>query len=246
MLHDAVDVAKELEIPDFEHRQPFEARPTRRTRLTVGSWAMRNWGRWARPVACAGLLAACADEDAIWTAEAWDLRATVEPEFVHIEATIADVHGDFIHMSIRKDGYDNGYTIERSPSGGQPDRDWSRVHRWFGDFYPDTYLEGRIDDGSGDGPTEFETYAFRLDRTETTRTNWPDEGGSDYEYITSVYPYADGQPLHPGFEPGGYEIEVYAWYTGFAEARHPSTGGENGVQYIHYERRIVTTRFEIE
>ncbi len=173
----------------------------------------------------------------------WDVTATVAKDHILIAACISDLHGDYIHMSIRKQGHKNGYTVKRSPAPGQPHRDWSRVHHWFGEMHPDTYLEGRIDDGSGEGPTWAETYTFRIPRGKTSspRQDYADEGGSDYVYITYGYPYADGNYQHPEFDSGTYEIEIYAWYTGSADDSHPAADGSEGVQYIHYDSPLATT-----
>jgi len=193
------------------------------------------------------MLAACSSEDSRWDDERWQLAVTVEPDHLRIQATIADIHGDYIHMSIRREGHENGYTIERSPAPNQTSRDWSRVHHWFGDMYPDTYLEGRIDDGSGAGPSDFQTFSFKVPRGVTqARSNYPDEGGSDYTYITRGYSYADGNNRHPSFPSGNYEIEIYAWYTGKSQGRHPAIDGSDGVQFVHYEHHITSVEFTIE
>jgi hypothetical protein len=195
----------------------------------------------------AGGILGCDDYDhTIWYAEEWNVATRVEEEHLLVAATIVDVHGDFIHMSIRREGHVNDYTVERSPAPEQPERDWSRVHHWFGELHPDTYLEGRIDDGSGEGPPSFETYTFRLPRSTNPRDNFAEEGGSDYVYITKGYDYADGNPGHPGFGAGTYEIEIYAWYTGRVNDHHPSIDGRPGVQYVHYEHPITSTTFVIE
>ena len=180
--------------------------------------------------------------------EMWDVNANVTAGYLTIKATIADYHGDFIHMSIRRKGWRNGYSVERSPAENQPKRDWSRVHHWFGQMHPNTYLEGRIDDGSGEGPFEFTTYMFKLpvNKNSATRQNFPDKNGSDYQYITRGYYYADGNPLHPSFPPGSYEIEIYPWYTGSANGRHPSKNDNEEVQYIHYEQQLASTTFVIK
>ena len=177
----------------------------------------------------------------------WDVSTTVAQDHIQITASISDRHGDFIHMSIRKQGRDNAYTIKRSPAAGQTHRDWSRVHRWFGQMHPDTYLEGRIDDGSGEGPHWNTTYTFRIPRGKTyLRRDYADEGGSDYVYITEGYTYADGQDRHPAFGPGVYEIVIYAWYTGDADDEHPATDGSDGVQYVHYDPLASTGWFKVE
>lgn len=192
--------------------------------------------------------AACGeDPDAVWTDPRWDVAASVDGTDLLISATIGNVHDDFIHVSIRKDGWDNGYTIERSPAPDQPDRDWSRPHRWFGDFYPDTWLEGRFEDGRNDGgPSSFASFTYRVPLAPGTRSNYPDEDGGEYDYLTRGYNYADGQSRHPGFPAGDYEIEIYAWYTGRQSVGHPAIGGQSGVQYIHFERQIATTRFTVD
>jgi len=179
--------------------------------------------------------------------ETWHVSAEKNGSFLEITARIADYHGDFIHMSIRKKDYDNNYSIERSPSPGQPERDWSRVHYWFGELNPDTYLEGRIDDGSGDGPYRFTTYKFQLPISSGfSRRNYEDLNGSDYEYITEGYSYADGNFTHPGFSSGTYEIVVYPWYTGKVDFRHTAIDGEPEVQYIHYESLLASAEFAID
>lgn len=209
---------------------------------------MRAYLFWVAGLAYVAAACGDGDPDGIFNAEEWAVKATVEDEALVIEATLATIHGnDFTHMSIRKAGWDNAYDVARSPSPEQPDRDWSRVHRWFGELHPNTYLEGSFHDGSfGKPPTDFDTYAYRLALDPQARTNWPDEAGSGYQYITRGYSYADNNPGHPGFGPGEYEIEIYAWYTGSADDLHPAAGGQSGVQYIHYERRVATTRFTIE
>lgn len=177
----------------------------------------------------------------------WNVNADVSADYLTIEATIANYHGDFIHMSIRKSNWNNNYTVKRSPAGDQPKRDWSRVHRWFGKMNSNTYLEGRIDDGSGDGPHQFTTYFFKLPINQSMpRKDFQDQNGSDYEYITTGYYYADGHAGHPNFTPGNYEIEIYPWYTGTANDQHPAKDGEEGVQYIHYEEPIASTTFVID
>ncbi len=187
------------------------------------------------------------DEEDVWDSEKWNVTATVADDHILITATIADIHGDFIHMSIRREGRDNGYTVERSPAPDQLDRDWSRVHHWFGELHADTYLEGRIDDGSGEGPSKFRTYSFQLPRSlSLSRQDFPDMNGSDYKYITRGYSYADGNGRHPAFNVGNYEIEIYAWYTGTANFIHPAIDGYSGVQYIHYERPITSAKFVID
>ena len=188
------------------------------------------------------------DPDGIFHAEEWAVAATVADDALVIEVTLATIHGsDFTHMSIRKAGWSNSYDVARSPAPEQPDRDWSRPHRWFGEFHPNTYLEGSFHDGSfGRPPATFNTYVYQLSLDPQARTNWPDEGGSDYQYITRGYSYADNNSGHPGFGPGDYEIEIYAWYTGSADDLHPSADGQPSVQYIHYERQIARTRFTVE
>jgi hypothetical protein len=177
----------------------------------------------------------------------WQVAVTIQADSILVAATISDVHGDFIHMGIRKEGHDNGYTIERSPAPGQAERDWSRVHHWFGELHPDAYLEGRIDDGSGAGPSGLETYRFLLPRgADRARQDFSDEDGSDTQYITSVYSYADGHGRHPAFEAGRYEIEIVPWYTGTVNDAHPAIDDRPGVQYLHYEMPITSTTFELE
>jgi len=193
-------------------------------------------------------LTACGEEyvNPIWTDPRWELTATVEPEHVRIAASIADVHGDFVHVSIRKEGHDNGYTPPAGPGPNKPWQDWSRVHRWFGDYYPNTYLEGRFDDGTFRGPPEFTSIEFQVPRARGPRANYPDENGTDFEYITIGYDYAGGINGHPGFGPGEYEIEIYAWYTGVPDDLHPAVDDSfDEVQYIHHEQRIITTRFTV-
>lgn len=212
------------------------------------------------PLAVVGLsaaLSACGDElgDDIFSAPEWRLEATVDEanrELV-IEATFATVHdNDFVHMSIRKEGWDNAY-----PGRTEPDVDWTRPNLWFGDYYPNTYLEGGVYPGPGNykrPPKEFTDYEYRLSLDETERTNWPDQRGSEFNYTTQLYNIydnhrrspGDNMGFHPGFGPGDYEIEIYAWYTGSPDDLHPAVGDEGKVQYIHYERRIVTTRFTID
>ena len=178
----------------------------------------------------------------------WEVSADSTRDHFTISACISDHHGDFIHMSIRKQGWDNKYTIIRSPAAGQAHRDWSRVHRWFGELHPNTYLEGRIDDGSGDGPYWADTFTFRIPRGKTyLRRDYADEGGGDYAYITEGYSYADGQDRHPAFGPGMSEVQIYAWYTGTAEDDHPAADGRDGVQYVHYESPLASTGwFKVE
>lgn len=192
----------------------------------------------------------CGDDfsDYLFVSDEWELGATVEEDALVIEATVATVHGgDFTHVSIRKEGWDNEYDIERSPGPGQPERDWSRPHRWFSELHPNTYLEGSIHDGDFKKPPEdFTTFRYRLDLAPGRRRNWPDEFGSEFQYITRGYSYADNNPSHPGFGPGEYEIEIYAWYTGSANGRHPATDGKPDVQFIHYEYEIVTATFTVE
>jgi hypothetical protein len=192
--------------------------------------------------ALAGCLGSGADADGWWAVE-----ATVESDQVFVEATISQHHTDFIHMSIRKHGWDNGYSIGRSPDPMQPDRDWSRVHHWFGELHPDTYLEGRIDDGRGRGPAAWTTVRFALSRSpDAQRREFPDANGSDYAYITTVYAYADGHLGHPGFEGGDYEIEIYPWYTGSVDAQHRASDDSPEVQYLHHEVSLASTTFVIE
>lgn len=209
---------------------------------------MKKMAVWA--LSCAVMSSACGDEveGSIWTAEEWDITATIEDDAVLLELTTATVHrNDFTHVTIRKEGWSNAYDISRSPSPGQPDRDWSRPHRFFGEFHPDTYLEGSLHDGNFKRPPKtFQTYAYRLPRAAGVRSNWPDERGSEFLYVTRGYSYADNNSGHPGFGPGVYEVEVYAWYTGAADDEHPAANGEPEVQYIHYEQQIVTTQFTIE
>jgi hypothetical protein len=189
--------------------------------------------------------AACGPEEVV--PEEWGVVATVEDDHVQLEATIAHFHTDFIHMSIRQKDWDNAYTVDRSPDPNQPERDWSRVHTWFGDMHPDTYLEGRIDDGSARGPNESTTYRFHLPRlADLDRQDFSDENGSDYVYITSVYSYADGHARHPAFGPGEYEIEIYPWYTGNVNDEHPAINDRPQVQYLHHEAPLTSTTFTIE
>lgn len=182
----------------------------------------------------------------IFSDERWHVSVAVEAESLVVTTTIANVHGDFIHMSIRKKGHDNQYTIERSPAPSQENRDWSRVHHWFMELNPDTYLEGRIDDGGGTGPQRFRTYEFRVPREAgLARGNYPDINGTDYMYITLGYGYADGNYTHPPFAAGEYEIQIYAWYTGWASWTHPSIDDSPKVQYVHYEHPLATFHFTI-
>ncbi len=177
----------------------------------------------------------------------WEVRADVSVDYLTIKATISDYHGDFIHMSIRKANWNNNYTVKRSPAGNQPERDWSQVHQRFGKLYRNTYLEGRIDDGSGAGPSQFKTYIFKLPIDQSMpRKDFQDLNGSGYEYITTGYYYADGQAGHPSFTPGNYEIEIYPWYTGSANNLHPAKDGKEGVQYIHHEQPVASTTFLID
>jgi hypothetical protein len=199
------------------------------------------------PLAAVLLLAACGPGDADWHAEEWDVSVSVTEDHVILSATIADAHGDFVHMSIRREGHDSGYTVERSPAPNQPERDWSRVHHWFGELHPNTYLEGRIDDGNRVGPSTFQTFTFQLPRGVTQpRENFADTLGSDYEYITRGYSYADGNSQHPAFGPGTYEVEIYAWYTGQATATHPAADDSAGVQYVHYEQPLASAVFIVD
>jgi hypothetical protein len=206
---------------------------------------MRDLRRFGALLLAAGWIG-CGLDDSIFDAEEWDVAAEVTPEALVLTATIADVHGDFIHMSIRRDGHDNAYTVERSPGPSQETRDGSRVHTWFEELHPDTYLEGRIDDGRGRGPSRFQSYRFLLPRIAQARQDYEDEHGSEYVYITRGYSYADGHGAHPGFPAGTYEVEIYAWYTGRASARHPSIDDFQGVQYVHYEQPLASTTFVVE
>jgi hypothetical protein len=178
----------------------------------------------------------------------WHVEATVEPDAIVLEATVATPHGDdFTHISFRKVGWDNTYVPERSPAPEQPERDWSRVHRWFGELHRDTWLEGSLHDGAFEKPpADFRTYRYRLDRAPGARRNWPDLRGSKYRYITRGYGYADNHQGHPGFGAGIYEVELYAWYTGDADDLHPASGGEPEVQYVHFEYRVAVARFEVD
>lgn len=199
------------------------------------------------------VLSGCGSDDnndiaSVLDSDEWEVKVNVFDEYIEIQSRITDVFGNFVHISIRKEGHDNGYSIQRSPAPNQPKRDWSRVHTWFGELNPDTYLEGRFDDGSNRGPKEFTTLVYHLPRASGNRQNYADQNGSDYEYITIGYNYADGQyyPSHPGFDAGQYEIEIYAWYTGQSTDTHPAVDDSPGVQYVHYEWKIITTEFTIE
>lgn len=216
-------------------------------RTPVSLAAPRSPALWGA-ILLGALATACGPEtdNEIWNDPGWAVTASVEEDHILIEASIADVHGDFVHVSIRKAGHDNNYTPEVSPAPNKPWQDWSRVHRWFQDYYPNTYLEGRFDDGSFRGPDEFLSVAYRVPRARGVRANYPDENGSSYEYITRGYDYAGGINGHPGFGPGDYEIEIYAWYTGNPSDLHPATDDSfEEVQYIHHERRIVATQFTV-
>ena len=181
--------------------------------------------------------------------QVWELSTEVEDSFLIVKATISNYHNNFVHVSIRKEGWDNGYTIERSPSTSEEKKhqDWSRVHYWFGKLHPNTYMEGRFDNGSGRGPKKPGSFVFKvpIKNTLTDRSNFADELGGDYEYITIGYSYADGNYRHPEFTSGKYEIEIYAWYTGSANSAHPATDGQSDVQYIHYENPIISREFVI-
>jgi hypothetical protein len=99
-----------------------------------------------------------------------------------------------VHISIRKDGHDSNF------GGRQVNNvDWTRPNRWFGEFHPNTYLEGSMYPAPGD-------YRYRLSLDPTDRTNWPDDLGSDYSYTTQFYSVYYGFRDHPGFGPGEFEI----------------------------------------
>lgn len=199
----------------------------------------------------AGLLApllGCDDDsDDIFFSPEWRLMATVDKanDELVIDATLSTVHAnDFIHMSIRRVGHNNRY-----PGRTEPGVDWTRPNVWFGETHTDTYLEGGIYPGGGDfsrPPKAFRDYTYRLSLSRTVRTNWPDVQGSRFSYTTRTYSIYDDHGAHPGFSPGEYEIELYAWYTGEPNDRHPAVGDENKVQYIHSEHQIITTRFTVE
>ncbi len=177
--------------------------------------------------------------------EDFAVSATVDGDKLMILANIHNYHGDFVHMSIRKTGYDNNYGISVSPEAARPEYDWSRVHHWFGVLNPDTFLEGRIDNGWGRGPLTSREFQFELPLAAGTRTNHIDQYGSNYEYITMGYSYADGHASHPAFSSGDYVIAIYPWYTGRADATHPSSDEHEEVQYIHYEDTLATSTFSI-
>lgn len=162
-----------------------------------------------------------------------------------VDARFKTIHGnDFVHVSIRKVGHDNRY-----PGRTEAGVDWTRVDRFFGEFHPDTYLEGSIYPGPGDysrPPREFRDYQYRLSLDPGPRENWPDQHGSRYNYTTQLYNIYDAQNRHPGFGPGEYEIEMYTWYTGPPNELHPAVGEETKVQYIHYEHEIAVARFRID
>ena len=203
----------------------------------------------------------CGDEMTeaeIFSDPAWRLETTVDEarrELV-IEATFRTIHkNDFVHLSIRKEGWDNAFT-DRSEQGV----DWSRPNRWFGEFHPDTYLEGSVYPGPGDyerAPKDFRDYEYRLSLDEAERTNWPDQNGTQFNYTTQRYSIYDnqrrrGRDFHPGFGSGRYEVELYTWYTGPPDDLHPAaseTAGEQDVtkvQYIHFEHRIAVSQFTID
>lgn len=189
------------------------------------------------PVSCHG--------EPPWDDERWDVTVDVEEDAIIISTTVVDIHGDFLHMSIRKEGYENGYTKETSPAIDLKGQDWTRVHHWFEELHPNTFLEGRIDDTGGEGPGDFETYRFRLPRAAHNASIYEDENGSDYVYLANDYYYADRNPT-PEFSPGEYEVEVYAWYTGRPNGDHPLADEEKKrVQYIHYERTLAVANFTI-
>ncbi|MEM1022481.1 MAG: hypothetical protein AAF627_21930 [Myxococcota bacterium] len=197
-------------------------------------------------------------EAEIFSDPAWRLDVTVDEtrrELV-IEATFRTIHADdFVHLSIRKEGWDNDY-----PGRSETGVDWSRPNRWFGELHPDTYLEGSIYPGPGDyerPPKDFRDYTYRLSLDETQRTNWPDEEGSIFSYTTQRYSLYDdqrrsGRAIHPGFGPGRYEVELYAWYTGPPDTLHPTASEVDTeqditkVQYIHLEHTIARTQFTID
>lgn len=192
------------------------------------------------------VLASCGENENFEVPE-WELTATVDEtsrELV-IRARYATVHdNDFVHMSIRKDGWDNAFS-DRTEEGV----DWTRPNRWFGEFHTDTWLEGGMYPGDGDytrPPQEFQDYEYRLSLDPAPRTNWPDRMGSPFNYVTRGYSVYDSHREHPGFEPGEYEVELYAWYTGSPNELHPAVGDETKVQYVHYEREIITTRFTVD
>jgi hypothetical protein len=193
---------------------------------------------------------ACGDDgfaDDIFERPEWDVSAAVDEESgeLVLKLSMRTVHdNDFMHVSIRKEGWDNDYR-DRVEEGV----DWSRTNRWFRDLHPSTYLEGGIYPAPGDYrrlPKEFSTYEFRPTLEPGPRANWPDVLGTDYSWVNQGYNYADGQGGHPGFGPGEYEVEIYAWYTGAPNDLHPIEGDEGRVQFVHYEHRLAITRFAIE
>lgn len=187
-------------------------------------------------------------DDAIFDSPRWSLSVTVDEaaEELVIDAVFATVHdNDFVHMSIRKEGYDNRFR-DLSEDGV----DWTRPNLWFGQMHPDTYLEGGMYPGEGDytrPPRSFRDYRYRLSLAPTRRTNWPDVRGSPFNYTTRGYQAYDDHRGHPGFGPGEYEVELYAWYTGSPDDRHPAANDDaTKVQYVHYERPIVRARFRVQ
>jgi len=206
-------------------------------------------------------LAACGDEMTeaeIFSDPAWRLEVEVDEarrELV-VEATFRTIHeNDFVHLSIRKEGWDNAY-----PGRAEEGVDWTRPNRFFGEMHPDTYLEGSIYPGPGDyerAPKDFRDYEYRLPLDETERMNFPDEMGTRFSYTTQRYSIYDnqrrnGRSVHPGFGPGRYEVELYTWYTGSPDERHPASAEAlaeqdiTKVQYIHFERRIAVAQFTID
>lgn len=162
-----------------------------------------------------------------------------------IQAEIHNYHGDFIHMSIRQSGYDNRFYQAMFDSPSYTNRDWSRVVYWFDTLHPDTWLEGRLDNGTGRGPLISRALFLELPLGQGVRTNYADSLNSGYEYITKGYSYADGHSDHPGFPSGEYTITLYPWYTGPVNREHPSALGRDEVQYIHYDVALAETSFTV-